>query len=400
VTAPLTITECDLLEAVAQREAGALEVLGDYWSTHVDEARGAFVMLDAGANAQRIELADEEARLAEHAARWREPLIRAGYCESHLAFDGGFLQWPLCVPAGDALDGDPTTVRLSPLYFRERGELRRGTQFTVIEAEAITPRTRVRAALKTPTNPDPESIEILDEELAILRSIDHPNVIRPYGIAIRQNGMRAIAMPWAGIDLRRLLRMLRDHAQALGIDVVLSIAVQLLDALRAVHAAGLVHREVRSDHVALAADGTVRLLDFGTTGSRYVSPGYRGDLRFRITYMSPEQARGFAIDARSDVFSAAGLIAELATHVHPLAQEAAPTDFALLARLVQETVTLPPGLPASLCLALAPAIERNRERRPSASALQQTLVAVARQMRLELGPHVIARRLVELGVPA
>jgi serine/threonine protein kinase len=397
VTAPLTVTECELLEAVAQQQDGAQAVLGDYWITNVDEERGSFVM-------------HERARLAADVSRWREPLVRAGFDERDLVLANGFLQWPLCVPAGDPLDGDPLhladLVRISPRYFREHDVLRAGVELDTIEAEAITPRTKTRAVIKSPR--EPEYVDILEHELAILQLVDHRNVIRPFGRVIRRGGVRALALPWAGIDLRRLLTLLREHGRLLGDDVVLAIAVQLLDGLAALHAAGIAHREVRPDHVMVAADGTVRVIDFGTAShgasrfsrySRFISPSYPVDWRYRMMYMSVEQTVGDNIDARTDLFSVAGLIAELATNVHPLMRQPVGSDFELVMRIRQQPFDLS-GLPAPLRISLAMALERDRERRPAAADLRETLRAAARQMRLEIGPHVIARRLVELGVPA
>jgi serine/threonine protein kinase len=406
VAAPLTSLECELLEAIAHdRDPSAIAVLGDYWIEHVDEERGAFVQLSAGENAERIDLADEEARLAEHAQRWRQLAMTAGYPERDLVLVDGFLQWPMVVPAGHWLDGHPDIVRISPRYYREHDRMRYGLECTVHEAHAVTPRTTTRVALKEPNvwvNHD-----IIDHEYAILQLLDHPNIVRSLGYGVTPRG-RALALEWCGIDVRQLMSATREHRMPLGIDVALSAGVQLFDAVAAVHRAQMIHREVRSDHVAIAADGTVRLIDFGTTSclgpgprfcryDRYVSPGVQGDLRYRLNYMSREQCRGVELTQATDVYSAAVVIAELAANEHPVPD--LPTQMGILAHVMREQIEPAATLPPPLRIALRLGLDRARDLRPTASAMREMLLATARMLGLDIGPHVIARRLVELGVP-
>ena len=406
MAAPLTSLECELLEAIARdRDAGAMSVLGDYWIEHVDEARGAFVQLNAGDNAARIDLADEEARLSTHAQRWRQVALSAGYPERDLVLVDGFLQWPIAVPADHPLDGHPDIVRISPRYYREGGQLRYGLECTVHEAFAVTPRTTTRIALKAPNIE--ETQDVIDHEHAILALLDHPNIVKSLGYAVRTRG-RALALEWCGIDVRRLLSSAREYRTRLGVDVALAVGVQLFDAVAAVHRAQMIHREVRSDHVAIASDGTVRLIDFGTTSclgpgprferyDRYVSPGVQGDLRYRINFMSREQCRGQDVTQATDVYSAALVIAELAAGQHPVPPQ--PTQLDLLMYLVQQQIEPAPSLPAPLRVALRLAMDRVASARPTASDMREMLIGTARMLGLDIGPHVIARRLVELGVP-
>src|SRR5262245_23983350 len=133
----LALTELELLEAVARDpdDEAALGVLADYWLEHGEEARGAYLHLQCGELGERIDLAPEETRLAEHARRWREPLLRAGYRECDLALERGVLQWPLALEAGHSLDDQPDLVRLSPRYYRELRTLRTGAFLRAIAAE-------------------------------------------------------------------------------------------------------------------------------------------------------------------------------------------------------------------------------------------------------------------------
>lgn len=404
MTAPLTSLECELLEAVAhERDDDATSVLGDYWIAHVDEARGSFVQIDTGDNRERIELAEEEARLSHHAARWRAAALAVGFSERDLAIAGGFVEHPLCVEEGSALDEHPDLVRLSPRYYRVGRQLRRGVECAVHDAEAVTPRTRTRVAIKEAVIDDFH--DVVEHEYQVLRRVAHPNVVRCAGWATRPS-RRALVLQWCGADLRRLLVAASEHGVLLGIDVAASIGVQLFDALAAIHRARIIHREIRSDHVAVTADGTVRVIDFGTSrclggGSRfdrhrrYISPGFH-DEEFRFRYMAPEQARGHALTESCDVYSATGLVCELVTNQHYAHGE---SGFAVLQQIVHGNPAAPATLPPRLRFVLSLGFEREPARRPTAAAMGDALVRGAAMDGVEIGAHVIARRLVELGVP-
>ena len=413
MTAPLTALECELLEAVTEavieERENALAVLGDYWIENVDEARGAFLHLHLGENRDRIDLADEEVRLAEYTHAWRAPLLAAGYLDRDLVLADGFLQWPLSIPADHPLDGNPDIVRLSPLYYREVDTVRTGAEHTVYEAEAITPRTKRRVAVKAAFS---GRQVVLDREIALLSRLAHPNLPHMIGQAVRPpihaeydgGSGRALVLDWCGTDLHRLIRAARAANTRLGVELAISVAVQLLDALAAVDRAGIVHMEVRPDHVAVAADGTVTLIDFGYAKAadlpqpgHVISPGRRFD-RSRFRYMSPEQVLGRTVDHYTDVYSTAGMIAQLVTNEHQVPIGANDMDTLVNVRDHQQLA--PAELHDVFRAPLQRALDRNATRRPTAEELRATLLAGARRIRMDVGPHVIAQRLVELGVPA
>lgn len=407
MSVPLSSLECELLEAIARGETdGAMGVLADYWIERVDEARGAFVNLHCGELEDRIDLADEESRLAEHAARWRAPALAAGYSERDLILQNGFLQFPIVVAAEDPLDGHPDIVRISPRYYRERRCVREGMDCNVYEAEAVTPRTTTRVALKTAIHPN--ALALVERECAILRRITHPNVARVLGHAVRREG-RAVVFPWYGTDLRTLVESAAEHRRVLGVALAISVGVQLLDAIAAVHRAGIIHTEVRSEHVMVAGDGTVTLVDFGFVrgepprpedSSFYdlISPVRNPkEQRYRFRYLSPEQCRGLELGPATDVFSAAGVICELATSQH--LTHTAHTAYQVLDQITHRQLEPPVQFPAPLGEALRMALDLDCDLRPSADVFRDTLIEHARRADVNIGPHVIAQRLVELGVP-
>jgi len=416
VTAPLTSLECELLEAVVEQRENALAVLGDYWIEHVDEARGAFLHLNLGDNRDRIDLADEEARLAAFARTWRAPLLAAGFDERDLPLANGFLQWPLSMPADHPLDGDADLVRISPRYYRETRRVRESCDTIVHEGEAVTPRTRSRVAIKSCLHGDAR--HLLEREREIVSRFAHPNLPRLVGTAVRAQdppcgppaaGARlAIVLAWSGASMRDVVANARVHGRTLGVAVAISVGVQLLAALAELERLAFVHGEVRTDHVTVSADGRVTLIDFGMVrGGPPRAPGSRRDMisspfvrdeDYQFRYFAPEQARGVGVESPADVFAAAGLISELVANEHPVRSDH-PSALDLLFQILQQELVVSPELPAAIGVSLQRALDRDPARRPTARELRDALIDGARWARLDIGPHVIAQRLVELGVP-
>jgi hypothetical protein len=405
----MELIERTLLDAVARdrEDRETLAVLADYWIEHVDPARGAYVQLHCGDADGRADLADEEARLGAAAAGWRAPAVAAGYPERDLVFDRGILQWPLSVFAGEPLDERAELFRLSPRYYRIARCVQRNPDFEVFVADEVTPMRarftrRDRVVLKAVAETaDDIAHALIEREHAILLRLQHPNVVSTLGFAVTRHG-RALATRWAGIGLDVLVRNTNAAGRRLGVELALSVAVQLCDALEAAHRAGVIHREVRTDHVLVAEDGTVTLIDFAevaaaepSPGQRWLSPGPRRDDMFG--YLSPEQCMGHKLDARADLFSAALITCELMTGVHPVRERA--NTFDLLVALRDCRLVLP-AMPAPVEAVLRRTLVPREQRLTSAGELRDALVHAARRAGLALGPDVIARALCALGVAA
>jgi eukaryotic-like serine/threonine-protein kinase len=152
-----------------------------------------------------------------------------------------------------------------------------------------------------------EARERLLTEARAVAALNHPNVCAIYEIAETADGRMFFAMPlYDGMTLKEKLRQ-----GPLSIEESVNIAIQIARGLAAAHALGIVHRDVKPGNVMLSADGTVRLLDFGLAipidGSLTSSGGTRGT----VAYMSPQQARGEPIDARSDLWSLGVVLYEM-----------------------------------------------------------------------------------------
>ncbi|MFQ3582301.1 MAG: protein kinase [Chloracidobacterium sp.] len=152
-------------------------------------------------------------------------------------------------------------------------------------------------------------------EAQLASALDHPNICTVYEIN-EDRGLHFIVMQY--LDGKRLKQMVRGRA--LDIESTLSIAVQLADALASAHERGVIHRDVKATNVIVNDRGQAKILDFGlakattkTIGDESVMELTQAGVPFGTAgYMSPEQARGGTIDARSDVFSLGIVIYEMA----------------------------------------------------------------------------------------
>lgn len=151
-------------------------------------------------------------------------------------------------------------------------------------------------------------------EAQLASALDHPNICTIYEIN-EDRGLHFIVMQF--LEGKRLKQMVRGRA--LELESALSIAVQLADALAAAHERGVIHRDVKATNVIVNERGQAKILDFGlakattnTIGDHSVMELTQAGVPFGTAgYMSPEQARGGTIDARSDVFSLGVVIYEM-----------------------------------------------------------------------------------------
>ena len=137
------------------------------------------------------------------------------------------------------------------------------------------------------------------------REVLSPNVCRIFDLVVEE-GRELVSMEY--IDGTTLAEALRER-RPLELREAREIAAQFLSGLEAIHEAGLVHRDFKPENVMLTRAGRVVVMDFGLAKSR--SELESRSIAGTPAYMSPEQSRGESVDARSDVFSAGVVLAEM-----------------------------------------------------------------------------------------
>jgi len=189
-------------------------------------------------------------------------------------------------------------------------------------------------------------------EAAAAARVDHPGVPAVLGHGVDEGGGEPRAWIATSRAPGRTLARLVDEDGPLDPRAALALAARLLDALAAVHAAGLVHRDVAPGNVVVAGDGAVSLLDFGLADApgrsvvggdvlRSGAPGSDGGVIGSVNYLSPEQALGAPVDERGDLYQAAGLL-------HFALTGRPPFPRATTAQTMAAHVSAPPPVPSAL----------------------------------------------------
>ena len=195
------------------------------------------------------------------------------------------------------------------------------------------------------------------QEATLAASVDHPHVAAIFDVD-QADGQTYIAMEY--VRGRPLRALLKDGA--LPPRRAIELAIQIADALARVHEAGVTHRDLKPENVIVSGDGYAKIIDFGIAklvdqahgaedGTLLQVRTTEGELKGTVAYMSPEQARGAAVDARSDVFTFGVLLHELFTGQAPFRRSStAETLSAIL------TESSPPIV--NVDAAITPEIER------------------------------------------
>ena len=222
---------------------------------------------------------------------------------------------------------------------------------------------------------DPDRLARFKREAQVLASLNHPNIGGIHGLE-ETDGVRALVLEL--VEGQTLAD--RIGKGAVPLDEALAIAKQIAEALEAAHEQGIIHRDLKPSNIKLRQDGTVKVLDFGlakalepvsatgtdaTASPTITSPAMTqmGVILGTAAYMSPEQARGKAVDRRSDIWAFGCVLYEMLTG-RRLFEGDSPTDtLALVFTKEPEWSALPPQVPPAIRALLKRCLERDRVKR-------------------------------------
>ncbi|MBZ5590463.1 MAG: serine/threonine-protein kinase [Acidobacteriia bacterium] len=221
---------------------------------------------------------------------------------------------------------------------------------------------------------NPEALSRFRREAQALASLNHPNIATIYGVE-ESGGVRALVMELVegeGLDAR-------IARGAMQVEEALPIALQIAEGLEAAHERGIVHRDLKPGNVKVRPDGTVKVLDFGLAKAWEEPGASSSDLALSPTitghhtragvilgtaaYMSPEQARGKAVDKRADIWAFGCLLYEMLTGKRLFAGETTSDTLAAVLRQEVDLAELPAELPTPIRPLLARCLERDPKRR-------------------------------------
>ena len=221
---------------------------------------------------------------------------------------------------------------------------------------------------------DAERIARFQREAEVLASLNHPNIATIYGL---EKSDHLIALVMELVEGPTLAE--RIASAPIAVDEALAIAAQIADALESAHERGIVHRDLKPGNVKVRPDGTVKVLDFGlakavdpVAASPAVSQSptittpamtHTGVILGTAAYMSPEQARGRAVDARADIWAFGAVLYEMLSGRPAFRGESVADTLAAIVKEEPDWAALPDGVAPGLAWILRKCLENDPKQR-------------------------------------
>jgi len=288
-------------------------------------------------------------------------------------------------------------------HYHITSQLGEGGMGVVYEAEDTNLGRHVALKFLTPAMAGDESLlQRFQREARAASSLNHPNICTIHGIEQFESEHFIVMELLDGESLADRIRR-----GPLDIDSVLTLGVQIVDALESAHSKGIVHRDLKPANIFVTSRGQAKILDFGlakmATIDRLAMNGKvdselptavrpkdlteAGSTLGTVSYMSPEQARGEITDARTDLFSIGTVLYQMATGVLPFQGETSAVVFdSILNRDPPPLNQFNPLLPPELGRIIGQALEKDRDLRyQSATDLKTALKRLKRD--LDSGRH-------------
>lgn len=224
---------------------------------------------------------------------------------------------------------------------------------------------------------DADRVARFEREARVLASLNHPHIAAIHGFD--ESGGRNFLVMELVEGETLAWRIARG---ALPLDEALPIALQIAEALEAAHEKGFIHRDLKPANIKVTPDGQVKLLDFGLAKAFESQPAeidvsnsptlsaaatHAGVILGTAAYMSPEQARGAAVDRRTDIFAFGSVLFEMLTGRHAFEGENVADILAAVLKVEPDWSRLPADVPPTIRRLLRRCLNKDRRRRPQAA---------------------------------